>query len=66
MARSVAVQRSGYILFLILFVKAIIELLLGIVLNDDKFILLACNDSLVGLVASYLARRYGFEIDDDE
>ena len=66
MARTVVVQRSGFALFFILFVKAIIELLLGIVLNDDKFILLASNDSLASLVALYFARRYGFEIDDDE
>jgi len=57
---------SGFLICFILFIKAIVDGVIGAILHDDTYIIMAINDSLISMVALLIHVYYEYPVDDDE
>jgi len=66
MGEVYALQKSGYVMFVILSVKGFAELVLGAIWHSPELAVLAASDLIMAAIALVLSKEYGYEVDEEE
>ena len=64
MGEMLALQKSGYIMFVVLSVKSMAELVLGSIWDNCVLALMSIPAMSLAIMALILSKQYGYELDE--